>query len=333
MSRGVSRLGFLQGIFVSKEHPPIAAALMVTALSLLSLQDAIIKLTSSDMSIWQFQFLRSGFNLTLLFGGLMLFGGARALPPKRLFAVVLRSVFLIGAMGCFFSGVPFLSLSEIAAGLYLFPLIVTLLSRFVLGEKVGVRRLGAVGVGLCGSMLILKPIGGNFEVVSLLPMGAAFFYACMVLTTRKLCREESPVTLACGVAIGFMAVGCIGLLLFEAPERAGAAGAGWPYLLTGWHELSLLLVVVIAMCSVMNLVANICLARAYQTAESSWLAPYDYSYLVFATAWGYVIWGTVPDIYAVLGMCLIAAAGIFIATRTLKAGQVGSADVVPGQRV
>ena len=316
---------FLQNIFAAKDHPPLAAALMVFALSLLSLQDAVIKLTSNDVSIWQFQFMRSGFNLALLLGMVGLFGGARAMPPKRLSVVALRSFFLIGAMLCFFSGVPFLSLAEIAAGLYLFPLIVTLLSRFVLGEAVGVRRLGAVGAGLCGSLLILKPAGDNFEMVSLLPVCAAFFYACMILTTRKLCREESPLTLACGVAIGFMAVGCIGLALLPPPENAGPMGTAWPYLLTGWHELKTTTLLAVAACSIMNLSANICLARAYQTAESSWLAPYDYSYLVFATVWGYVIWGTVPDPLTVLGMFIIAAAGIFVATR----GDHASADALP----
>ncbi|MBU2532531.1 MAG: DMT family transporter [Alphaproteobacteria bacterium] len=311
--RGGGRL--LRKLFTGHDHPPLAAGLMVMALALLSLQDAIIKLTSSDVSIWQFQFMRSGFNLALLFGGVMLFGGLRTLPPKRVWAVGLRSLFLVGAMLCFFSGVPFLSLAEIAAGLYLFPLIVTLLSRFVLGEHVDGARLAAVGAGFCGSLLILKPGAADFQAVSLLPISAAFFYACMILTTRRLCRQESPLTLATGVAMAFLSIGLFGLLLLPPPEAAGSLGAEWPYLLTGWHELSVWTVLAVMACSGLNLVANISLARAYQTAESSWLAPYDYSYLVFAAAWGYAIWGTVPDALTVAGMVLIAAAGIFVATR------------------
>ena len=115
--------------------------------------------------------------------------GYRAtVEPRRLGAVALRSLFLVGAMLCFFSGIPFLSLAEIASGLYLFPLIVALLSRVVLGEAVGPARLAAVATGFIGSMLILKPAAADFQAVSLLPVAAAFFYACMVLTTRRLCR-------------------------------------------------------------------------------------------------------------------------------------------------
>ena len=158
-----SRLGFVGRAFSSKDHPPLAAAMMVFALALLGLQDAIVKLTTGAVSIWQFQFIRAGLNLALLFGGVLFFGGLRTLPPKRAWVVALRSICLVAAMLCFFSGIPFLSLAEIAAGLYLFPLIVTLLSRFVLGEQVGVQRLAAVAAGFCGALLILKPGGEAFS--------------------------------------------------------------------------------------------------------------------------------------------------------------------------
>ncbi len=68
-------------------------------------------------------------------------------------------------------------------------------------------------------------------------------------------------------------------------------------------------------CSCLNLTANIGLTRAYQSAESSWLAPFDYSYLVFATFWGMVMWGEIPDIQSFIGMSIIAAAGSYVAWR------------------
>ena len=297
------------------DNPSLAAGLMVSALALLSFQDAIIKVTSDWLSIWQFQTVRSLINISLLLATAAFIAGWRQLAPRRISAVILRSIFLVGAMLCFFSGVPFLSLAEIAAGLYLFPLIVALLSRFVLGETVGPDRLAAVAAGFIGSMLILKPATADFQMVGLLPIAAAFFYACMVLTTRKLCRGESPLALASGVAIAFLSVGLIGLAIFPAPSAASAQNLQWSYLMTSWHPLSLVLFAAIATCSLLNLVANILLARAYQTAESSWLAPYDYSYLVFAAVWGYVLWGTIPDPLTLCGMALIAGAGIFVATR------------------
>jgi drug/metabolite transporter (DMT)-like permease len=69
---------------------------------------------------------------------------------------------------------------------------------------------------------------------------------------------------------------------------------------------------------VLNLSGNICLARAYQTADSSWLAPIDFTYLLFAAFWGRVIFDEWPPQQALLGMSLIAFAGILTAWREQK---------------
>ena len=68
----------------------------------------------------------------------------------------------------------------------------------------------------------------------------------------------------------------------------------------------------------LNIIGNILLAKAYQTAESSWLAPMDYSYLVFAAIWGKIFFGVWPTSLNLLGMLLIAFSGILIAVREQK---------------
>ncbi len=312
--------GSLNKIFgsTSADQPTLAAILMVSALMLLGLQDAIIKFTSSDVSLWQFQTIRSATNFVLLLFLARLIWGTSRPQPKNIWAVALRSVIQVATMMMFFSGMPFLSLAEIAAGLYVYPLFVAVLSIIILGERVGPLRLAAIFFGFTGTLLILKPGTESFSPVNLLPVGAAFCYACNVMTTRRLCREESPITLAYGVAITFFTAGLLGTLFLSSPSVADSLGAwrdGWPYLMTGWQEISITLVALILTCSGLNLAANIGLAKAYQSAESSWLAPIDYSYLIFATFWGFVFSRTIPDIYTFIGMGLIAGAGIFVAWR------------------
>jgi drug/metabolite transporter (DMT)-like permease len=299
---------------------------MVFALCLLSLQDSLVKLASSEVSLWQFQMLRSACNLALL-AVLSRFLWVRSSPaPKRFWVVALRSLFLVGAMVFFFGGVPFLSLSEIAAGLYVFPLFVAVLSSLILGEHVGPRRVLAILLGFGGTLLILKPGSEAFQWVALMPVAAGLCYAATVLTTRKLCREESPATLALGVSVAFMALGVAGVLAFALVEPEGLA-IRWPYLFTGWHELDLWVAGIIVACSSLNLVANIALAKAYQSAESSWLAPFDYSYLIFATFWAVVMWGDVPDILSLLGMSMIAGAGCYVAWRERRESQLRRANL------
>ncbi len=297
-----------------QDRPALAASLMVFALFLLGFQDALVKWASSEVSLWQFQFLRSGINMLLLVLLSRFLWGSEGPVPKRFWAVALRSLCLVGAMIFFFGGIPFLSLSEIAAGLYVFPLFVAVLSVIFLGEKVGPRRIVAILAGFTGSLLILKPGTTSFEWVSLMPVIAGLCYAGTVLTTRKLCRQERPATLALGVAIAFLVIGAAGLAA-AATFNPQNSFQKWPYITTGWHPLELWVAAIVVACSCLNLTANINLAKAYQNAESSWLAPFDYTYLIFATFWGLVMWGHVPDLLSFGGMALIAASGCYVAWR------------------
>jgi len=311
---------------MSEDRPALAASLMVAALCMLSLQDSLVKLASADVSLWQFQTLRSVCNLAMLFMLSRFIWGNTAVNPKRLWAVALRSFFLIGAMTCFFGAIPFLSLSEVAAGLYVFPLFVAILSAVILGEHVGPRRILAVLFGFGGTLLILKPASASFQWVSLVPVMAGLFYAATVLSTRKLCRDESPATLALGVSVAFVIVGILGIMVMETVKPQSLA-LSWPYLFAGWQPLGLETAGIILVCSILNLIANIGLAKAYQSAESSWLAPFDYTYLIFATFWGVVMWADVPDLWSFAGMAMIAGSGCYVAWRERSESRLREADL------
>ena len=308
------------------DQPALAATLMVGALFLLGLQDSLAKLVSSDISLWQFQFLRSAGNLALLLVLSRYIWGKTRPIPKNWGAVTLRSLLLVAAMVLFFGGIPFLGLSEIAAGLYVFPLFVAVLSVVVLGEKVGPRRVVAIISGFIGTVLILKPGSDTFQWVAVMPVAAGLCYAATILTTRKLCREENPATLALGVSVAFIVVGVIGIstMALIAPSQATIR---WPYLFTGWNPLSFWVAGTIVACSFLNLAANIGLAKAYQSAESSWLAPFDYTYLIFATFWGIVMWNDVPDMLSFAGMSMIAGAGCFVAWRERRDSHLRQAEM------
>ena len=291
----------------------------MAALAVLSLQDSFVKQLSYELSLWQFQALRASINLGFaLIICLVFLGGFER--PRSYRAVGLRSTVHVTTMVFFFGGVPFLSLSEIAAGLYTYPFFVALLSGTMLGERVGPRRLFAIAVGFIGVLLILRPGTEAFRPVALMPVCAGFFYALSVMTTRKLCREELPINLAIGVALAFMALGVLGLGLFSV-WHPGEIAIRWPYLLTGWRPLETWMTGIIVVCSVLNLVANVSMAKAYQSAESSWLAPFDYTYLIFATFWAVVVWAQVPDAMTIAGMALIAVSGGFVAWRERRAGR------------
>ncbi|HSF93584.1 MAG TPA: DMT family transporter [Thermohalobaculum sp.] len=317
----MARTSILEGS--DGDRPGIAAAMMLAALLVLSLQDSIIRVAGANSTLWQFQFLRSVGNVLLLLLVARVVWGTAPKRPKRLWAVVLRSLLLLAATLLFFGGVPTLTMAEMAAGLYTFPIFVTLLSAAILGERVGPRRIGAVLAGAVGAMLILQPASAGFSWLKLMPVGAGLCYAGVVIVTRRHCRGESAVTLALGVGIAYVAASALALALLWLIPLGAAAEASMPFLARGWVPLEAWVLGLAVLCSVLNVFANLGLTMAYQNAESSWLAPFDYTYLVFATLWGLAIFGDFPNLPMLAGMALIAGAGAFTAWRERQLSRAG----------
>jgi drug/metabolite transporter (DMT)-like permease len=293
----MARASFFDGD--DKDRPGLAAGLMAGALFLLALQDSIVRLAGADTTLWQFHFMRSSGNLVLLLVLARAVWGTPPKWPKRFLPVAVRSLLLLVATLFFFGGVPRLTLAEMGAGLYTYPIFVTVLSALVLREPVGIRRAGAVLAGALGAFLILQPGSAEFHLVKLMPVGAGFCYAMMVIVTRRYCREESPVTLTFGVGLAYVTA------------------------TRGWMPLSWMLLGLALICSVLNATANLGLTMAYQNAESSWLAPIDYCYLIFATFWGLAFFGDFPNASMMAGMVLIAGAGAFTAWRERQLNKGG----------
>ncbi len=294
----------------SGDHPGKALVLVLSGVLALSFQDALIKDIASQTSYWQFQAIRATGNLTVAVIMAAVSGGIYLLKPFRPVPVFLRAGLMAVCMLCFFGAAPFLTLTQMAAGLYTYPIFVSLLAGPVLREPVGVWRLTAVGVGAGGAALVLSPCDAGFSWVQCLPILAGFFYAANILTIRRACRYENTLAIVFAVALTFFASGALGSIVLTLVPLADSIQQSAPFVAIGWPTLTLGVAGIAYCTSVMNFIGNVCLSRAYQTADSSWLAPLDFSYLLFATFWGYVMFDSLPSANAVVGMVLIAAAGI-----------------------
>ena len=302
------------------EHPggdrPLAAlGLLLTGVFVLALQDSLVKLMSADTSFWQFQTLRSIGNLGFIVILALASGSLGLMAPINWRPVYLRAALLTVCMFCFFAGAPYLTLPQMAAGLYTYPLFVSLLAGPLLGESVGPWRISALLVGAAGAAFILSPWRDDFSAVQLLPILAGFFYATNILTLRRACRKESPLALAFAVGVAFILSGIAGIGLLSAFPLSTEVRQAMPFIAIGWPELTFIVAGFALFASVLNLTGNICLSRAYQTADASWLAPIDFSYLIFAALWSRAIFDQWPSSQALIGMALIGSAGVITAWR------------------
>ncbi len=299
----------------------LAIALLLTATFTLALQDTLMKLMTSETSFWQIQTLRSIGNILISALLAATSGGLLLLVPRNVKGVLLRSTFLAITMFLFFSGAPFLTVAQMAAGLYAYPVFVCLLAAPVLGETPGPWRIASMVIGAVGALIVIGPWRDEFRTVQLLPLSAGFFFACNILTLRSVCRHESTLALSFTAGLVFLVAGLFGVTVLTVIELPQTITLSIPYIAIGWPPLSLLVAGFAIVASVLNLIGNICMTRAYQTADVSLLAPLDFAYLIFAAIWGRVIFDQWPDSNTVVGMVLIVIAGVTVAFREHATGR------------
>lgn len=161
--------------------------LIVTAVFMMSIQDALFKYFSADLSLWQVFTLRGLFALPLLFIVALVQGQQRKIWSSALRKwPLLRSLFMTLQFIAFYSAIPFLSLSTVAAGIYTGPVFVTLLSAYAIGEPVGARGWIAIAIGFTGVLVILQPGTDAFTFWTVLPVLGGFFWSLHIYVDSKM---------------------------------------------------------------------------------------------------------------------------------------------------
>lgn len=217
---------------------------------------------------------------------------------------LMRSMFLLSATLCFFTGLNTVQLAEASAIMYTAPLIVTALAPFILKEKVGLRRWMSVLVGFIGALIIIRPGQSTLGIGAVWMLCAAASYACYQLSTRALSHQDSPLTtLFYSALLGAVIMSIVAPFNFEMPD------------VTGWGIMFL--------AGVFGTVGHYCMIKAFTNAEASAVAPYTYSNLIWATIIGFLFFGALPDIWTYVGAGIIIAAGLYIMHRENVKTSVG----------
>lgn len=216
-----------------------------------------------------------------------------------------RSIMLLVASALYFTGFTLLPLAESSAIINVTPILVTVLSAPLLGERVGIRRWAGVLAGFAGALIIIRPGLGIIDAAALFPLSAASAYALYQIFTRRVSQSDSALTsiaytavagtVVCGVAVPFV---------WTPPDAAG------------WG-----LMVLMGLCGA---IGHYCLIRAYTVAEVSTVVPFTFTIMIWMTASGFVVFGDLPDLWAALGMAIIAGSGLYIMHRETRRRRAGA---------
>ncbi len=222
-------------------------------------------------------------------------GGKRFWRTGRLRLQLLRSSLLLAATFCFFGGLRYLPLAEASAISFLAPVFVVVLSGPILGEHPHRARWVSAVAGFVGVLIVLRPGSAVFHPAALLMIGMALANALYGLLTRKLADEDPHTSLFYSALVG-----TIGLTL----ALPFGLGEGWPPLPDA------------AVFLLLGLLAGLghwCVIRAFSRAPAALLTPFSYLQMIWAIAYGWLLFGQLPDLASGLGMAVIVGSGLALA--------------------
>ncbi|KIN61963.1 putative transporter, DME family, DMT superfamily protein [Sulfitobacter noctilucicola] len=297
---------------MSTLKPGVAAASVLAGMFTLGLTDNFVPYISERGSLWQFHFVRSIMVLGLLV--IIVASGFGSLRANRPMAVIGRSLFPASAMLIYFGCLSVLPIGVVVAGLFTSPLFVVLISILFQGKTVGKFRWIAVVMGFVGALMVIRPDPAALDPVAFLPIVAGLLYAIGAVATRAWCEGESTTSLTAGF-FGMLGVfGLIGIFVVRGDAPEGHAG----FALRSWGVLDGPMLFWFAVQAIGSLIGIALIFRGYLLGEASHVAVFEYSLLVFASFWAWVMWGQTVAPLALAGMVLIAVAGAIIALRSTE---------------
>lgn len=294
--------------------------LILASVLTMAFADALVKLVSADLTLWQVFAARSLVAVPILTVLLLTVGVS--LKPRSLKWAFVRSALLVLTWLAFYAALPVLSLSVAAVAVYTGPIVIALLSAALIGEPVTGRQWGGVLLGFLGVIAILRPGTDAFSWFTLLPLLAAVLYALAMVLTRSKCQEEAPLALALALHSSFVFTGLIATVVLAILGLDTDTKAAFPFLLGDWAPMGRREWGLMALLGVLSAAYFVGVARAYQIAAPSIIATFDYAYLVSAAVWGFVFFAEKPDLLTIGGMILITVAGLLVAAPASKKATV-----------
>ncbi|MGX9218013.1 DMT family transporter [Massilia varians] len=267
---------------------------MVLAVFMFALMDTVMKVLSQRYPAIQVAALRSLTSLPLIVVYVGIKVGYGDIFRIRWPLHILRAVLGIAMLSFFAFGIRKLSLAEAYTIFFIAPAIITALSVWFLKERVDVARWIAIGVGLCGVLVVLRPSGAGFLTIGgLAVLGAAAMYAVSAITVGILARTDRSEHMV----FWLMVMMSIGAGLLAAP---------------GWVSMRMSDIPLLLGLALSGFIGQLAITEAFAKGDASSVAPFEYTALAWAVGLDWMLWQTLPDGWTAVGAAIIIGSGMYL---------------------
>jgi len=270
--------------------------LLVTALQILPISDALAKSLSASLPVLQVIWARFFFHCLATGAYTAWRHGPRLLLPTVSWVLTARSCALCFAVGLFYVALHHMPMTTALTLWFVEPFLLTILAMVVFKEKVVPLQWLAVTLGFLGIVLAIRPSADNWQWSYLIGLAAGMGYAVFLLLTRVV---ESRIP----AIVSVYQTGLVGCILSSVA------------VLSVWQEPSMIQWLQLVAIGCVAALAHLLIVRAFERAEASLLSPFTYAEVITATILGYLVFGDVPDRWAYAGLALIILSAIAVVPR------------------
>lgn len=289
-----------------------AATLVLLAIGLASTQDAIIKAMSGTYPVYETMLIRGFTSLPILGVWLAYTHGLHTLVTPLWLRILLRALILCSAYLAFILAIAAMPIANMIAIYFTMPFFVAGLAGPFLGERVPLYRWIAIIAGFAGVIVMVRPGVAAFEPASLLALYSAFGYAVGQMMGRNLAQRVEPLVIANWQnAVYFVFAAVVGLIA-QATGFAGESHKSLAFLTRPFVWPTLQDFLLLSAVGALAAFAMMSFISAYKLAESNFVAPFEYSGMVWAVMFGLLFFNDFPDLWTWGGMAIVAGAGFFM---------------------
>ena len=285
---------------------------VIGAMTILAIQDVLIKLVSDELSLFQIQFFRSTIGIAVIIGYQVIIHEPIRLTTAYPLLTVCRGLMFFFGYSAFYFAQSKMPIATMTVLFLVSPFFITLTSIYFFKSQVGYRRWISILIGFVGVVLICQPETGQFNFYYLIPIIVALSYAFSVIIVKKTADRD---TIYQQMILAYLIMGLLsgitGLLFgdgrFDTAENSEVA-----FIVRSWQFVDIESTFKLFTISVLGSVGLLVLMGAYRVADPAVISPYEYSLLIWMILLGYLVWGDVPSFNIAIGMVLIVGAGIYI---------------------
>ena len=285
------------------------AGFAVLAFALYATHDVFIKMLGQTFAPFQIVFFSTLLSFPLITLMLMRDRTTGTLIPVHPWWTAIRTGCSVVVAGSAFYAFSTLPLAEVYAILFAAPMLITVLSIPILGERVGLHRWGAVIVGLIGVLVVLRPGTSELSLGHAAALTASVGSSLIAVIIRKIGNDERSAV----------------LLLYPMMANALVMGAILPFVFVPVEGIHFAM---FAAMSVLGFAGGLLIIAAYKSADAAMVAPMQYSQLLWAAIFGYAFFAEFPDLWTWVGAGIIIASGLYIVLRETLRGATSTTPVL-----